>query len=74
MRHVNNVIVYLPFCCSGFGCDTSTIINILAHRDVTQRGLILQEYNMMHSQELTKRLSAELSGTVKVQNDFNFIL
>ncbi|CAH9146464.1 unnamed protein product [Cuscuta epithymum] len=49
----------------GFGCDTTAVINILAHRDASQRGLIQQEYRAMYSEELHKRLSSELSGDVK---------
>ncbi|TMW86907.1 hypothetical protein EJD97_020712 [Solanum chilense] len=49
----------------GFGCDTASIINILAHRDATQRGLIQQEYRLMYSEELSNRLSKELSGDNK---------
>ncbi|GMY18130.1 annexin D5 [Fagus crenata] len=49
----------------GFGCDTGAIINILAHRDATQRALIQQEYRTMYSQDLNKRLSSELSNNVK---------
>ncbi|XP_059446240.1 annexin D5 isoform X2 [Corylus avellana] len=49
----------------GFGCDTAAVINILAHRDATQRALIQQEYRTMYSAELNKRLSSELSGNVK---------
>ncbi|KAK4423345.1 Annexin D5 [Sesamum alatum] len=49
----------------GFGCDTATIVNILAHRDATQRSLIEQEYRNMHSTELLKRLDSELSGDLK---------
>ncbi|KAL4638025.1 hypothetical protein ACB092_03G121500 [Castanea dentata] len=49
----------------GFGCDTEAVINILAHRDATQRALIQQEYRAMYSQELSKRLSSELSNNVK---------
>ncbi|KAJ6848765.1 annexin D5 [Iris pallida] len=49
----------------GFGCDTSTVVNILAHRDATQRSLIQQEYKSMYSEELTTRLSKELSGDLK---------
>lgn len=67
------IIVNFLFDCSGFGCDTAKVIEILAHRDLTQRGLIQQEYRMMHSQELSKRLSSELSGDIKVQYDFIFI-
>ncbi|KAK6931687.1 Annexin repeat [Dillenia turbinata] len=50
---------------SGFGCDSKAVVNILAHRDYTQRALILQEYRAMYSEDLTKRLSSELSGDVK---------
>ncbi|KAI3778744.1 hypothetical protein L2E82_08127 [Cichorium intybus] len=49
----------------GFGCDTSAVINILAHRDSSQRPLIENEYKSMYSEELTKRLSSELSGDLK---------
>ncbi|VFR03247.1 unnamed protein product [Cuscuta campestris] len=49
----------------GFGCDTAAVINILAHRDASQRALIHQEYRTMYSEELHKRLSSELSGDVK---------
>lgn len=49
----------------GFGCDTGAVINILAHRDATQRALIQQEYRTMYSSDLNKRLSSELSGNNK---------
>ncbi|KAL4567996.1 hypothetical protein LXL04_023595 [Taraxacum kok-saghyz] len=49
----------------GWGCDTIAIIGILAHRDASQRALIEQEYKVMYSEEMTKRLSSELSGDVK---------
>ncbi|CAN4092695.1 unnamed protein product [Withania somnifera] len=49
----------------GFGCDKAAVINILAHRDATQRGLIQQEYRTMYSEELTKRLVKELSGKLE---------
>ncbi|KAK7320206.1 hypothetical protein RJT34_04942 [Clitoria ternatea] len=49
----------------GFGCDTSAVINILAHRDATQRAYIQQEYNTMYSSDLLKRLSSELSGKLE---------
>ncbi|XP_062172233.1 annexin D5 [Alnus glutinosa] len=49
----------------GFGCDTAAVINILAHRDATQRALIQQEYRTIYSGDLDKRLSSELSGNVK---------
>ncbi|KAJ3707576.1 hypothetical protein LUZ61_011281 [Rhynchospora tenuis] len=46
----------------GFGCDKSAVINILAHRDSTQRALIQQEYRSMYSEDLTNRIKSELSG------------
>ncbi|KAI3730471.1 hypothetical protein L1987_61641 [Smallanthus sonchifolius] len=49
----------------GLGCDTSAVINILAHRDASQRALIENEYKIMYSEDLTKRLSSELSGNLK---------
>ncbi|KAG8382656.1 hypothetical protein BUALT_Bualt05G0100000 [Buddleja alternifolia] len=48
-----------------FGCDTAAVVNILAHRDSTQRALIEQEYRSIYSEELTKRLASELSGDVE---------
>lgn len=50
---------------SGFGCDSAAVVNILAHRDATQRALIQQEYKTMYTEELTSRLSSELSGNLK---------
>ncbi|XP_075518630.1 annexin D5-like isoform X2 [Primulina tabacum] len=49
----------------GFGCDTTAVVKILAHRDATQRALIEQEYKAIYSEELNKRLASELSGDVK---------
>ncbi|KAJ1438652.1 OST-HTH/LOTUS domain [Sesbania bispinosa] len=49
----------------GFGCDTSAVINILAHRDATQRAYIQQEYKTIYSEELSKRLASELSGKLE---------
>lgn len=54
---------------TGFGCDSAAVINILAHRDATQRALIQQEYRIMYSDELTNRLSSELSGHFKACNN-----
>jgi len=48
------------------GCDTSAVINLLAHRDATQRAYIQQEYKTMYSEELSKRLASELSGKLEV--------
>ncbi|VAI32224.1 unnamed protein product [Triticum turgidum subsp. durum] len=49
----------------GFGCDSTTVSNILAHRDSMQRGYIQQEYKTMYSEELSRRISSELSGNHK---------
>ncbi|MCL7034770.1 hypothetical protein MKW94_021611 [Papaver nudicaule] len=49
----------------GFGCDTATVVNILSHRDATQRAFLQQEYKNMYHEELTSRLSSELSGNTK---------
>ncbi|KAG9457690.1 hypothetical protein H6P81_002198 [Aristolochia fimbriata] len=49
----------------GFGCDTAAVINILAHRDASQRSLIQYEYRAIYSDELSNRLSSELSGNLK---------
>ncbi|KAI5313952.1 hypothetical protein L3X38_043128 [Prunus dulcis] len=49
----------------GFGCHTTTVINILAHIDATQRAYLKQEYKTMYHEELSKRLSSELSGNTK---------
>ncbi|KDP24765.1 hypothetical protein JCGZ_25425 [Jatropha curcas] len=57
--------VHLYRAFKGFGCDTSVVINILAHRDSTQRLLIQQEYKKVYSDDLLKRLSKELSGKLE---------
>ncbi|KAJ8773623.1 hypothetical protein K2173_005869 [Erythroxylum novogranatense] len=49
----------------GLGCDTDVIVNILGHRDASQRDDIQQEYETMFSDELRKRLSSELHGHLK---------
>ncbi|KAK7407717.1 hypothetical protein VNO78_09748 [Psophocarpus tetragonolobus] len=49
----------------GIGCDTSKVIQILAHRNVEQRSLIQQEYETNYSELLSKRISKELHGHVK---------
>ncbi|KAE9586096.1 hypothetical protein Lal_00010176 [Lupinus albus] len=50
----------------GLGCDTSAVINLLAHRDATQRAYVQQEYRTMYSEELSKRLASELHGNLEV--------
>jgi len=62
------LISFWSYVFTGFGCDTSAVINILAHRDATQRAYIQQEYRSMYSEELSKRLASELSGKLEVQN------
>ncbi|XP_042498337.1 annexin D5-like isoform X2 [Macadamia integrifolia] len=49
----------------GFSCDKGEVVNILAHRDATQRALIQQEYRTTYSEDLMERLSADLSGDIK---------
>ncbi|KAI3736086.1 hypothetical protein L6452_15619 [Arctium lappa] len=49
----------------GFGCDTSAVINVLAYRNASQRPLLEHEYKVKYSEELSKRLSSELSGNLK---------
>jgi len=49
----------------GFGCDTTTVVNILAHRNSAQRPIIRHEYRTMYSEDLDDRLSKELSGDLK---------
>jgi hypothetical protein len=56
---------------TGFGCDTTAVINILAHRDATQRAYIQQEYRTTYSEELSKRLVSELSGKLEVLNCYS---
>lgn len=46
----------------GFGCDSTTVIHILAHRDAAQRALIQLEYRAMFHQDLSRRIASELSG------------
>ncbi|KAJ0806601.1 putative annexin [Helianthus annuus] len=50
----------------GLGCDTATVIGILAHRDATQRVYIRQEYQTMYAQDILKRLASELSGHLQI--------
>ncbi|CAI8605385.1 unnamed protein product [Vicia faba] len=49
----------------GLGCDTSRVIQILAHRNAEQRSLIQQEYETTYSEPLSKRLSSEIHGHLK---------
>ncbi|XP_008454769.2 annexin D5-like [Cucumis melo] len=49
----------------GFGCDSGAVVNILAHRDATQRSLIQREYKAMYHKDLIKHLKSELSGNLE---------
>lgn len=49
----------------GFGCDSATVVGILAHRDAMQRNLIQQEYRALYSEDLLHRLSKELTGKLE---------
>ncbi|CAN1296074.1 Annexin D5 [Linum perenne] len=49
----------------GLVCDTAVVVNILAHRDPTQRENILQEYETLYSHDLRKVLADELHGNLK---------
>ncbi|XVE91849.1 hypothetical protein REPUB_Repub01dG0046700 [Reevesia pubescens] len=55
--------IYRAF--KGIGCDAAAIVNILAHRDATQRSLIEQEFETAFSDPIRKRLSSELNGHLK---------
>ncbi|XP_058180161.1 uncharacterized protein LOC131298700 [Rhododendron vialii] len=50
---------------NGRGCNKSTILQILVHRNATQRSLIRLEYETKFSEELDNRLSEELGGDLK---------
>ncbi|XP_006659413.1 annexin D5-like [Oryza brachyantha] len=49
----------------GLGCDSTTVIAILAHRDASQRALIQHHYMAIYHQDLLHRLASELSGNHK---------
>lgn len=59
---------------TGFGCDTSAVINILAHRDATQRACIQHEYKAMYSEDLLTRLASELSGKLEVNESIILVV
>ncbi|GAV85212.1 LOW QUALITY PROTEIN: Annexin domain-containing protein, partial [Cephalotus follicularis] len=44
------------------GTDEKAIINVLAHRNATQRQQIMTAYNDIYHEDLVKRLESELSG------------
>lgn len=62
------MIMTIPivFLIIGLGCDTSRVIQILAHRNAEQRSLIQQEYETTYSEPLSKRISSQIHGHVKV--------
>ncbi|XAR59007.1 hypothetical protein NMG60_11014619 [Bertholletia excelsa] len=57
------ILLYRAF--KGFGCDTEAVINIIAHRDATQRAMIQHECKTMYSEDLLKRLASELTGKLE---------
>ncbi|XP_062093099.1 annexin-like protein RJ4 [Humulus lupulus] len=48
--------------CKGWGTDEKAIINILGHRNATQRKQIREAYERLYEEDLIKRLESELSG------------
>ncbi|TKY68250.1 Annexin protein RJ4 [Spatholobus suberectus] len=46
----------------GWGTDEKTIIEILGHRNASQRQQIRQAFHDIHQEDLIKRLESELSG------------
>ncbi|KAF4396589.1 hypothetical protein G4B88_028903, partial [Cannabis sativa] len=48
--------------CKGWGTDEKLIINILGHRNATQRKQIREAYERLYEEDLIKRLESELSG------------
>ncbi|KAM7254667.1 hypothetical protein ACFE04_019908 [Oxalis oulophora] len=61
--HDDALHLYRAF--KGLGCDTATVVNILSHRDASQRSLIIQEYTNMYNDDLNKKLASELHHNVK---------
>ncbi|XP_044466214.1 annexin D5-like isoform X2 [Mangifera indica] len=49
----------------GWGCDKQAVIEILTHRDATQRAEIQREYYAMYSEDILRRLESELSGDLE---------
>jgi hypothetical protein len=48
--------------CEGFGTDEKAVINILAHRNASQRKQIRIAYESLFQEDLIKRLESELKG------------
>ncbi|XP_058089433.1 annexin D5-like isoform X2 [Magnolia sinica] len=61
--------IHLNTAFKGRGQNVPEIINILAHRDVTQRAQIQEEYQAMYSEDLKERLSQELGFTGDVSEN-----
>ncbi|KAG8637576.1 hypothetical protein MANES_15G138400v8 [Manihot esculenta] len=49
----------------GIGCDAAVVVNILSHRNASQRDAIQQEFETLYSYDLKKELSSELHGNLK---------
>jgi len=50
----------------GWGTDEKGVIEVIAHRDATQRKLIRLAYEELYNENLIKRLESELSGDFEV--------
>ncbi|XP_019107496.2 annexin D5 isoform X2 [Beta vulgaris subsp. vulgaris] len=50
----------------GLGCDYSMVINILAHRDASQRMSIQQEFTHWYSGDIRTCLTEKLTGNLKI--------
>ncbi|KMT01361.1 hypothetical protein BVRB_9g213750 [Beta vulgaris subsp. vulgaris] len=58
-------VIHLYKAFKGFGCDTSAVIKILAHRDASQRTFIQHEYKALYSEDILDRLKKELTGKLE---------
>ncbi|KAG6474194.1 hypothetical protein ZIOFF_068118 [Zingiber officinale] len=54
--------------CDGWGTNEKTLINILAHRNATQRKQIQLAYEELYNESLTKKLESELKGNFEFTN------
>ncbi|KAK7303622.1 hypothetical protein RJT34_14532 [Clitoria ternatea] len=49
--------------CKGLGTDETSLISILAHRNVAQKKLVRQAYEELYQEDLIQQLKSELSGS-----------
>ncbi|XP_015966797.1 annexin D5-like [Arachis duranensis] len=57
--------MHLHHALKGLKCDTDAVVNLLAHRDATQRANIVQEFRAIYSEELSECLEKELHGKLE---------